>query len=855
MSKLIFNKKCFIKQISNLNKENNNINKNIENIIGNSQKDVPFLNNNNINKNDITLEIQKHYSPPSLRSPILLPKIQNPFKKVNNSQKKINPKIITGANSFANLNHPSIFGIPQSKLMKKDKTQISILENQKVNNNKLLQNNSEVQQINNITNINIHIYSNNKSNSNQADDNLKNDMIKTKLNITNNNISLTPINNKQNEEKVNNEINNTINNIENINNRDNKNIIFSYKYKKKEKNNNKIIGNIKLISPFPFNASFDKNNNNKSLFNYNIRNNEKEISLSTKKYLSNSLPDININKDRIPFLEPKNNKLNSIGEKILNNSLDKKNNKNNIIKDDDENNNNNLELNNIDTSMNFLRDINSDTTIFVLFLKLIQNHIDIAILIDNAESSKGSFRKKASNILNTEVICKLNALLNSFFNILTVIYNNKDNHATINNKVSKFPNDCFFLFSSLNNIFHKIIKIQICLYSSILVTSTQLGQFDLSNMMKNYFNIIIKEITSPLLYFFDFFIKEDINLNYPDLIKNHLKSDFLEHINKLNKNKKKQNFKNSEILLIIIKNINKAFDSMKNYLIINLKYSLIKPFGDAVLQMITSLEKRSLYQFVSTFLKTILFGELEINKKKVIQNSLNCKNKFQNVKQTNNKNKILYFNNYCGSSYINNVREIPPFLPPIYQKYKYTLVLDMDETLVHFFFTHTNGMFFVRPYCFEFLNELNNLYEIVTFTAGTKEYADNILNQLDINDNIIKFRLYRQHITIMGFNVYKDLNKLGRDLSKIIIIDNLKENFKMQPNNGIFIKTWTSDVNDKQFKDLLQILKDIANFNVDDVRPVIQKMNEEIKKNGSLINPYSSINIQKIIEDNNNLIK
>jgi len=176
----------------------------------------------------------------------------------------------------------------------------------------------------------------------------------------------------------------------------------------------------------------------------------------------------------------------------------------------------------------------------------------------------------------------------------------------------------------------------------------------------------------------------------------------------------------------------------------------------------------------------------------------------------------------------------------------------MDETLVHFFFAHINGMFFVRPYCFEFLNELNNFYEIITFTAATKEYADNILNQLDLNDNIIKFRLYRQHITIMGFNVYKDLNKIGRDLSKIIIIDNLKENFKIQPNNGIFIKTWISDVNDTQFKDLLKILKDIAISNVDDVRPIIQKMNENIIANGSLINPYSSINIQKIIEDINN---
>ena len=124
----------------------------------------------------------------------------------------------------------------------------------------------------------------------------------------------------------------------------------------------------------------------------------------------------------------------------------------------------------------------------------------------------------------------------------------------------------------------------------------------------------------------------------------------------------------------------------------------------------------------------------------------------------------------------------------------------MDETLIHFFFTHINGIFFVRPYCLDFLHELNDLYEIITFTAGTKDYADTILNQLDINGDIIKYRLYRQHTSILGCNVFKDLSKIGRDLSKTIIIDNLRENYQMQPNNGIFIKTLISDVNDVQFR-------------------------------------------------------
>jgi Dullard-like phosphatase family protein len=254
-------------------------------------------------------------------------------------------------------------------------------------------------------------------------------------------------------------------------------------------------------------------------------------------------------------------------------------------------------------------------------------------------------------------------------------------------------------------------------------------------------------------------------------------------------------------------------------------------------QLLYSIDRKNLNQISNIVLSTILFGELETNRNRAMQNCLSS-----NLDLINKLN-----NGLIGSSIKNNIKDFPPFLPPINPKYKYTLILDMDETLIHYFFTHINGMFFVRPYCFNFLRELNDIYEIVTFTAGTKEYADNILNILDVDNNIIKYRLYRQHTTILGCSIYKDLSKIGRDLSKVIIIDNLKENFKMQPNNGIFIKTWTNDINDVQFKDLLKILKDIVSHNVIDVRPIIQKMNDEIKISRNIIRPYLNINIAKLV--------
>jgi len=118
-----------------------------------------------------------------------------------------------------------------------------------------------------------------------------------------------------------------------------------------------------------------------------------------------------------------------------------------------------------------------------------------------------------------------------------------------------------------------------------------------------------------------------------------------------------------------------------------------------------------------------------------------------------------------------------PYLPSVSGSKKYTLVLDLDETLLHFEeLNETEGQLSIRPGADQFLKEMFQLYELVIFTAGTEEYADWALMFLD-NVSLIKHRLYRQHA--LPFNGYyvKDLSRLGRDLSKTLIVDNIAENF------------------------------------------------------------------------------
>ena len=67
-------------------------------------------------------------------------------------------------------------------------------------------------------------------------------------------------------------------------------------------------------------------------------------------------------------------------------------------------------------------------------------------------------------------------------------------------------------------------------------------------------------------------------------------------------------------------------------------------------------------------------------------------------------------------------------------------------------------------------------FEIVIFTAGTKKYADWALSLLK-NSNCISHRLYRQHTLPFNNFFIKDLSRLGRNICKTIIVDNIPDNF------------------------------------------------------------------------------
>ena len=192
---------------------------------------------------------------------------------------------------------------------------------------------------------------------------------------------------------------------------------------------------------------------------------------------------------------------------------------------------------------------------------------------------------------------------------------------------------------------------------------------------------------------------------------------------------------------------------------------------------------------------------------------------------------IIASSSYFEKNKNNFNNNIPiPYLQNVSNK-KYTLVLDLDETLIHFK-AHLNddnsGILQFRPYISEFLSNINNYYELIVFTAATQDYADPIINAIEQKGTKFAYRLYRMHTTIRGNDFVKDLSKLGRDLSRIIIVDNMEQNYKLQPYNGITIRPfWGKDTNDMALYDLLHILIKIVKLDMD-VRDGIRYFKEDI---------------------------
>lgn len=196
------------------------------------------------------------------------------------------------------------------------------------------------------------------------------------------------------------------------------------------------------------------------------------------------------------------------------------------------------------------------------------------------------------------------------------------------------------------------------------------------------------------------------------------------------------------------------------------------------------------------------------------------------------------------------------------------VVLDMDECLIHFrmqdekenqvvtsqensreqpqdanniISINDENEILLRPGLVDFLKYVTSTFKTHIFTAGTKDYADMILDQLCLligNESAFCKRWYRNDcdtIDIMnpttGFcieSVYvKPLGKVAewhgrdsKDLRRIVHIDDQPKNFLLNHGNGIRVSEWRgTDPDDQVLENVTKVLERIDSQNFGDVRP------------------------------------
>eukprot|EP00906_Rhabdomonas_costata_P013861 RCo019869 len=140
---------------------------------------------------------------------------------------------------------------------------------------------------------------------------------------------------------------------------------------------------------------------------------------------------------------------------------------------------------------------------------------------------------------------------------------------------------------------------------------------------------------------------------------------------------------------------------------------------------------------------------------------------------------------FCG------VESIPPQRAE--DKSKYTVVFDLDETLVF----ARDGTVRPRPHIDRLFEVLKNRCEVIIWTAGVKKYAQQVLERIDktgaLDFCICRHEAWYQQPCNMGKNYVKDLAVLGRDVSRTIIIENTPDNCVRNPRNSIIVSDYVRD--------------------------------------------------------------
>ena len=354
---------------------------------------------------------------------------------------------------------------------------------------------------------------------------------------------------------------------------------------------------------------------------------------------------------------------------------------------------------------------------------------------------------------------------------------------------SKSFNQTAILFKTIFNIIHTNFLI----FASYLITNNQMNinKFNQKHL-ENLISIIDQDLKVKLnkreMNDYDILQlitnnSKNINNYYKMVIDNIYGQYYLSNNNNIRfpqclNNENKSNLTEDELL-----NIKSSF------------------FFDSY-RLLTNYNFEDLYEFFNIYL----------NKKRNLIKNQKLENNFIDNNNISNRNSKRIKLNIIE----NKIEKY--LLPKIKSNYKYSLVLDLDETLIcikrdsnnkikHNKFNNLMTLI-LRPGLLDFLHKMKKLYELILFSLGTSEYVSPIIKNIEKKEKFFEHILYREHVTYDdNGNFFKNLNLLNRDVKNILIVDDNSKNFKYHKSNGICIKPFYGDLNND--KNTLKILGNI----------------------------------------------
>eukprot|EP00613_Pedinella_sp_CCMP2098_P064039 CAMPEP_0171989980 /NCGR_PEP_ID=MMETSP0993-20121228/276688_1 /TAXON_ID=483369 /ORGANISM="non described non described, Strain CCMP2098" /LENGTH=488 /DNA_ID=CAMNT_0012642977 /DNA_START=101 /DNA_END=1567 /DNA_ORIENTATION=+ len=110
-----------------------------------------------------------------------------------------------------------------------------------------------------------------------------------------------------------------------------------------------------------------------------------------------------------------------------------------------------------------------------------------------------------------------------------------------------------------------------------------------------------------------------------------------------------------------------------------------------------------------------------------------------------------------------------------------------------------------RPRVDWFLEQVSSRFDTYVMTAGTRDYAEPLLDVLDPN-RVLKGRFYRDSCVFHEGHYFKDLRLVDEDPRRVLLVDNNPASFVLCPANGIPVVSFYDDPQDRGLEGVLAVL-------------------------------------------------